>query len=125
MIYQRSFLNIDTVRKVINNKMKWEVLNKRFVFNLPTGITDVWEFTPDKIRYGHKTQKPQDITDRIVKASSNKGQLVYIPFAGSGSEIVSCIKNNRNWIATETNSKYIDEIILPRIENTYNELNKQ
>ena len=37
--------------------------NERYPFNLPTGVTDVWEFTPDKVRYGHKTQKPQDITD--------------------------------------------------------------
>ena len=35
----------------------------------------------------------------------------------SGSEIVSCIKNNRNYIATEINKKYIDEIIIPRIND--------
>ena len=94
-----------------------EQFNKeRYIFNLPTCVTDVWDFTPDKVRYGHKTQKPSDITDRIIKASSNKGQTVYIPFAGSGSEIVSCIKNNRNYIATETNKDYIDNIINKRIE---------
>ena len=53
----------------------------------------------------------------MIKASSNEGDLVYIPFAGSGSEIESCIKNNRNWIATELNEEYINEIILPRIQN--------
>lgn len=53
--------------------------------------------------------------DRIIKASSNQGELVYIPFAGSGSEIVSCIKNNRNWIATEKDKRTIEEIIKPRI----------
>jgi len=88
---------------------------KRFTFNLPIGITDVWDFTPDKIRYGHKTQKPMDITNRIIKASSNENDLVYIPFAGSGSEIESCIINKRNYIATETNKEYINEIIIPRI----------
>lgn len=90
--------------------------NERYTFNLPTGVTDVWEFTPDKVRYEHKTQKPQDITDRIIKASSNEGNLVYIPFAGSGSEIVSCIKNNRNYIATESNNDYIENIINKRID---------
>ena len=90
--------------------------NERYTFNLPTGVTDVWEFTPDKVRYGHKTQKPQDITDRIIKTSSNEGNLVYIPFAGSGSEIVSCIKNNRNYIATESNNDYIENIINKRID---------
>jgi len=93
-----------------------EQYNKeRYIFNLPTGVTDVWDFIPDKVRYGHKTQKPKDITDRIIKASSNEGDLVYIPFAGSGSEIVSCINNNRNYIATETNKEYIDNIIYNRI----------
>ena len=98
-----------------------EVLKKfednRYTFNLPVGVTDVWDFVPDKVRYGHKTQKPKNITDRIIKASSNLGDLVYIPFAGSGSEIISCINNNRNYLATEINKKYIDEIIIPRIGN--------
>lgn len=103
------------------DELRNEFANKRFTFNLPTGVTDVWEFIPDKVRYGHKTQKPKDITDRIIKSSSNEGDLVYIPFAGSGSEIVSCINNNRNYIATETNSEYIEDIINKRI----NELNKE
>lgn len=89
--------------------------NERYVFNLPYGITDVWDFVPDKERYGHKTQKPEDITDRIIKASSNPNDLVYIPFAGSGSEVVSCIKHNRNYIASEISSDYIENIINIRI----------
>ena len=89
--------------------------NYRFTFNLPTGVTDVWNFIPDKIRYGHKTQKPADITERIIKASSNEGDLVFIPFAGSGSEIVKCIELNRSYIACETNKEYIDNIINIRI----------
>ena len=47
---------------------------------------------------------------------------MYIPFAGSGSEIVSCINNNRNYIATETNIIYIKEVIIPRIENLNNSI---
>lgn len=94
-----------------------EFNNKRFTFNLPTGITDVWDFTPDKIRYGHKTQKPMDITERIIKASSSQNDLIYIPFAGSGSEIIGCIKNHRNYIATETSKEYINNIIMPRINS--------
>lgn len=97
-----------------------EVLKKfednRYTFNLPVGVTDVWDFVPDKVRYGHKTQKPQDITDRIIKASSNEGDLVYIPFAGSGSEIVSCAKNNRNYLATELCNDYIEKIIVQRLD---------
>lgn len=108
------------LQNILNLPLSYEEVNKtfennRYVFNLPTGITDVWDFTPDKIRYGHKTQKPINICDRIINASSNENQLVYIPFAGSGSEIISCIKNNRNYLATETNLDYINDIIIPRI----------
>jgi site-specific DNA-methyltransferase (adenine-specific) len=63
------------------------------------------------------TVKSQKLCNRIINASSNKGDLVYIPFAGSGSEIESCIKNKRDYIATEINKNYIDEIIIPRINN--------
>ena len=94
--------------------------DERYIFNLPVGITDVWNFTPDKVRYGHKTQKPMDITERIIKASSNEGNLVYIPFAGSGSEIVGCINNNRNFLATEISKEYIDNIIKLRLHNLQN-----
>ena len=82
---------------------------------------DVWEFV--RVRYkmpeytNHPTQKPLSICDRIIKVHSNENDLIYIPFAGSGSEIVSSIINNRNWIATELNREYIDEIILPRISS--------
>ena len=69
-----------------------------------------------KEKVNHPSQKPLSICNRIIKASSNENDLVYIPFAGSGSEIESCIKNNRNYIATETNKQYIDEIIIPRIK---------
>lgn len=116
----KTFLPIE--REYCDLKKEYDFLrekyrDKRFTFNLPTGVTDVWSFIPNKIRYGHKTQKPQDITDRIINASSNPNDLVYIPFAGSGSEIISCVKYNRNYIATEINKQYIDEIIIPRIEN--------
>lgn len=64
----------------------------------------------------HSTQKPLQLSERLIKASSNENDVVYIPFAGSGSEIVSCINNKRNYIATEINKRYIDEIIIPRID---------
>lgn len=63
------------------------------------------------------TVKALKLCDRIINASSNDGDLIYIPFAGSGSEIVSCIGNNRNYIANEINNKYIEEIIEYRIIN--------
>ena len=87
-------------------------------FNAQMGLTDVWndiDFYKEKRK--HTTQKPLDLSERLILASSNESDLVFIPFAGSGSEIEACVKNKRNWIATEINREYIDEIILPRINN--------
>lgn len=61
------------------------------------------------------TVKAQKICDRIILTHSNPNDVAYIPFAGSGSEIVSCVKNGRRWIATELNNQYIKEIVDHRI----------
>jgi len=81
--------------------------------------SNIWEFpwnnmSKERVK-GFPCQKPLASAERMIKASSNEGDLVYIPFAGSGSEIVACKNNNRNWIATETNKQYIDDIIMKRI----------
>ena len=56
------------------------------------------------------------ISKRIVKIFSPDNGIVFIPFAGSGSEILSCIFLNRKWDATEINPTYID-IIKKRLKN--------
>jgi site-specific DNA-methyltransferase (adenine-specific) len=89
----------EKLKKILDIDLDYSLVNN--TFNLPTKQTDVWNFTPDKVRYGHPTQKPQDICHRIIKASSNENDSVLIPFAGSGSECVTCDDLNRNWIAFE------------------------
>lgn len=70
----------------------------------------------DKSKFNyHPAQFPEDLSTWVVKMFCPEGGLVYDPFVGSGTTIVSCIKNNRNWIATDINKDYIDDIIVPRI----------
>ena len=94
------------------NKIKESVYSP---FNLPFGVTDVWDFNIDKNRF-HPTQKPKQITDRIIEASSNKNQIVLIPFGGSGSEVLSCMRNFRQFICYENNPQYF-KIIKDRIKS--------
>jgi DNA modification methylase len=74
---------------------------------------DVWRFPTlagkrfEKERTTHPSQKPLALCDRLVKHFSNPGDLVFIPFAGSGSECLSCVKSDRNFLATEINPEYI------------------
>ncbi len=101
------------IKEILDIDIDYSIIQN--TFNLPTGTTDVWDFTPDKVRYGHPTQKPQNICQRIIKASSNENDYVLIPFAGSGSEIVACEELKRNWTAFEIEDSYI-EIINKRLD---------
>lgn len=75
---------------------------------------DVWCFPTlagkrfENEKVDHPTQKPLAICDRIVEHFSNQNDLIFIPFAGSGSECVSVVKYKRNFLATEINTNYID-----------------
>lgn len=80
-------------------------------FNIEMGITDVWsdiDFYKEK-RY-HPTQKPVQLIERIIKASSTEQMIVLDPFMGSGSTALACLNLNRYYIGIEKEEKYIDKI---------------
>jgi DNA modification methylase len=66
--------------------------------------------------YLNTIQKPQLLIERLVKASSNEGDLVLDPFMGTGTTAVVCKKLNRNFIGFEINPNLI-EITQKRLEN--------
>ena len=50
---------------------------------------------------GYPTQKPEDLLERIIKASSNEGDLVADFFCGSGTTAAVAEKLGRKWVATD------------------------
>ena len=54
----------------------------------------------------HPTQKPEKLIAKLILASSNEGDLVLDPFAGSGTTAVVAKKLNRKFIAIEQNKDY-------------------
>ena len=50
---------------------------------------------------GYRTQKPEALLDRIIKSSSNEGDLVADFFCGSGTLPAVAEKLGRKWIATD------------------------
>lgn len=52
-------------------------------------------------RAGYPTQKPEALLERIIKASSNEGDLVADFFCGSGTTAAVAEKLGRKWIATD------------------------
>lgn len=77
-------------------------------------VGDVWKIPTlagkrfEEEKTDHPTQKPLALCDRIVKHFSQEGDLVVIPFAGSGSECVSCKKYKRHFIAFEIVPKWVE-----------------
>jgi site-specific DNA-methyltransferase (adenine-specific) len=54
-----------------------------------------------KERLGYETQKPLALLERIIKASSNEGDIVLDPFCGCGTAVVAAQKLNRRWIGID------------------------
>ncbi len=64
----------------------------------------------EKDRSKHPTQKPHALYERMILSSSNEGEIVLDPFAGSGSSLVVAKKTNRNYIGIEIEEKYCSMI---------------
>lgn len=54
----------------------------------------------------HPTQKPEKLLAKIILASTNEGDLILDPFAGSGTTAVVAKKLNRNFTAVESDENY-------------------
>ena len=59
-------------------------------------------------RIGYPTQKPKALIERIIKASSNEGDMVADYYLGSGTTAVVCKELNRNFIGCDINPKAIE-----------------
>lgn len=63
----------------------------------------------------HSCQIPEKLSELLIKASTNPGDVVFIPFGGSGAEISVCLRNGRHFIAAEIDLVYY-QMILDRIK---------
>ena len=63
-----------------------------------------------KERLGYPTQKPERLLDRIIRASSQEGELVADFFCGCGTAVVVAEKLKRRWIGVDINHLAISEV---------------
>ena len=82
-------------------------------------MKDVWTGSltkPSENTAGkHPTQKPEYLLERIVLASTEKGQIILDPFCGSGTTGVKAIQFHRKFIGIDINEEYL-EISKKRLE---------
>lgn len=50
---------------------------------------------------GYPTQKPLSLLERIIRASSNEGDIILDPFCGCGTAVVAAHKLNRRWLGID------------------------
>ena len=81
------------------------------VYNTEKVPGNVWDFA--RVRYrmdeyeNHPTQKPIALLERIIKASSNEGDLILDPFSGTFTTCAVAKNNNRRCIGIEMQDEYV------------------
>lgn len=81
--------------------------------------TTVWEINRPSSSKEHPTMKPLKLMERAILNSSQKEQIVYDPFGGSGSTLIACEQTNRKCYMMEIDPNYCS-VILERWEKYTN-----
>ncbi len=88
---------------------------------------DWWEDIPalhahrDKERVGYPTQKPLALLERIIKASSNEGDIVLDPFCGCATTCVAADAHKRIWVGIDISAKAA-KLVKDRIDDWTREI---
>jgi site-specific DNA-methyltransferase (adenine-specific) len=91
-------------------RKEYEGLRRPFKnkFNLQEILNFNNEATKTGKNYDHDTVKPETLTRALILTTSRKNDLVFIPFAGSGTECAMALKEQRKFIGYDIEQKYVD-----------------
>ena len=93
------------IKNVFNEEGKRVRGQKTGEDSLGAPMRDVWNISviapTAKERLGYPTQKPRALYERMIKASSNAGDLVMDPFCGCGTTIDAAHTLKRSWIGID------------------------
>jgi len=96
----------DASRKLVKGRGGTSIDGKKRDLDRGAHMNDWWNdlnalqtWSPEKL--GYPTQKPEALLERIIKASSNPGDLVLDPFCGCGTAIAVAQNLGRRWIGID------------------------
>ncbi len=100
-VYEKEGLIVWPVKKGGLPQLKYYLTDNKGV-----PLTDSWDdidLIPSSSNeaLGYPTQKPLALLDRIVKASSNEGDIVLDAFCGCGTTLIASQKAKRKWIGID------------------------
>jgi site-specific DNA-methyltransferase (adenine-specific) len=107
-----------------NGERYWLKYGKRYYLEHEGKVPEDWWADidplhgPYKERLGYPTQKPLALLERIIKASSNEGDIILDPFCGCGTTLVAAEQLNRKWIGIDISRDAI-EITEKRFRETF------
>jgi DNA modification methylase len=126
---KKHIFNTDAVREPYSSPEKSATPkrsgNKEYIKMHPLGRIpfDWWQIpiltNSSNERIGYPTQKPLALMERIIKASSNEGDVVLDAFCGSGTTLVAAQKLNRRFIGIDQSVRAIT-VSRERLENNGN-----
>jgi DNA modification methylase len=110
--------------RVIQTRLGAVPQYKRYLDEMPgVPVQSLWDDLPPlnnraKESLGYPTQKPEALLDRILRASSNEGDLVLDPFCGCGTTVQVAERLKRRWIGIDITHLAIS-LIKKRLADSY------
>ncbi len=109
----------ESKNRIDHAKIKGILKNGKRWFPNPNGklCGEVWHFSSERHKnkvngktpkMPHVTPKPLDMIERIVKASSNEGDLVLDCFMGIGTTALAAKNQDRNFIGSDNCKEYVE-----------------
>jgi len=116
--YDEIRLPYESTERIAHAKIKGILKAGKRWFPNPNGrlCSEVWHITSERHKnkingktpkMPHVTPKPLELVERIIKASSNTGDLVLDCFVGIGTTALAANKLRRNFICSDNNKTYI------------------
>ncbi len=99
----------ETLKQEYEN-LRTEYEELRRPFNNFKKLFDIMSFDQEAHitgKYEHETCKPETLTRALILTCSRENDLVFVPFAGSGTEVAMAIKEGRNAIGFDIEEKYV------------------
>ncbi len=109
----------DLRREYEDLRTEYESLRRPFSVTADVPYTDVWTFPTVQAYPGkHPCEKPLEMMEHIVRASSREDFVVFDGFAGRGTTLVAAAKLGRRAIGVELEPKYFD-IACRRVDEAF------
>lgn len=113
-LFSRLFPDVRAGGNQHRRELAAELRERRSYFdNTHAAMAEVWQFprVNGAERFGHATPKPVAMVERAMLTSSQRADIVAVPFGGTGPELIAADKLGRCALVMELEPAYVDVMI--------------